>query len=93
MRSCGININYLKTVDIKTGQAIIQVDGKGENSIVLYSGANFAVDSEFVDSVLCDFEEDGLLTICGRRKILLAYTLKIILMTQVFSDLLTVSDI
>ena len=59
--SCGVNTDYLITVGKKTGQAIIQVDGTGENSIVLYSGANFAVSRDYVDSVLSDFKSGDFL--------------------------------
>lgn len=59
--SCGVNTDYLITVGKKTGRAIIQVDGTGENSIVLYSGANFAVSRDYVDSVLSDFKSGDFL--------------------------------
>ena len=36
----GVSTSLLKTVDIPSGHAIIQVDEQGENSIILYTGAN-----------------------------------------------------
>ncbi len=46
-----------------TGNAIIQVDDKGENSIVLYKGANFDNDEEFIDKVLDDFGKNDVLVL------------------------------
>ena len=57
----GVDIRYLKTVKEKTGHAIIQVSRKGENSILLYGGANLSVDKEFIDTVLTDFSQGDIL--------------------------------
>lgn len=63
MHDSGINTKYLRTVDDKTGHAIIQVDKNAENAIVIYGGANARITTEHVDTVLCDFSEgDFLLT-------------------------------
>lgn len=56
MQENGVNLKYLKTVEDSTGQAFIQVAESGENSIVIYHGANYGVTRDFVDSVLADFE-------------------------------------
>jgi len=56
MSSCGIDLCYLKTVDDKTGLAIIQVEQSGENSILIYSGANGRITETHIDSVLKDFQ-------------------------------------
>lgn len=61
MKNAGINLEYLNTVDSKTGQAIIQVDKNGENAIFLYSGANHAVTEEYIDSVLSAFDKNDFL--------------------------------
>lgn len=55
LKQSGVDLTYLKTVKERTGQAIIQVDEYGENSIVIYHGANAAVTTEHIDSVLADF--------------------------------------
>ncbi|TXH68699.1 MAG: ribokinase [Thiothrix sp.] len=36
----GVSADYLEVVDEPSGHAIIQVDDQGENSIILYAGAN-----------------------------------------------------
>ncbi len=61
MQSCGVNLNYLETVDYKTGHAIIQVDGKGENCIIIYKGANGCITREYVHRVLADFGNGDIL--------------------------------
>lgn len=52
----GVNIQYVKTSDERSGNAIIQVDDKGQNSIVLFGGANQCNEKGFVDEVLSDFD-------------------------------------
>lgn len=61
LKSENINTKYIKKSDKLTGNAIIQVDDKGENSIVLYKGANFDNDKKFIDEVLNDFSKDDIL--------------------------------
>ncbi len=63
MRDCGVNTSYICRVEDKTGQAFIQVAENGENSIVIYHGANYCVTREYIDSVLSDFSEGDILTI------------------------------
>ena len=52
-----VNIDYVKEVDTLTGNAIIQVDKNGQNSIVLFAGANRTIEKDTIDSVLSHFEE------------------------------------
>lgn len=61
LKSENINTKYIKKSDKLTGNAIIQVDDRGENSIVLYKGANFDNDKKFIDEVLNDFSKDDIL--------------------------------
>lgn len=57
----GVDTSYVKRVQDSTGQAFIQVSGSGENSIVIYRGANYSVTREYVDYVLQDFYEGDIL--------------------------------
>ncbi|WP_295883205.1 ribokinase [uncultured Anaerococcus sp.] len=57
----GIDTRFIRESDIPTGNAIIQVDDKGENSIVLYKGANFDNDKEYIDEVLSNFDKNDIL--------------------------------
>jgi len=61
MQSCGVDLRYLKTVDKRTGHAIIQVSRFGENCILLYGGANLEVTPEYIDEVLADFGRGDIL--------------------------------
>jgi ribokinase len=48
----GVNTQYIRKVAQRSGNAIIQVSGKGQNSIVLFAGANRQNTKEFVDETL-----------------------------------------
>lgn len=57
----GVNVDYLKTVEEKTGHAIIQVAKSGENSIFIHSGANASIDKNYIDLVLNNFSKGDFL--------------------------------
>lgn len=61
LKQAGVDIHNLLMVKEPTGQAIIQLDKKGENSIVIFRGANGAVTKEYIDKVLGQFEKDDIL--------------------------------
>ncbi len=53
----GVNVTHVGLDDQPTGHAIIQVDAAGENSILLYGGANLTVTSDDAHYVLSRFGE------------------------------------
>lgn len=57
----GVNIQHVKTVEERSGNAIIQVSSAGQNSIVLFSGANRKNTKENVDEVLSHFDAGDIL--------------------------------
>ncbi|MBQ9956216.1 MAG: ribokinase [Ruminococcus sp.] len=57
----GVNSDYIRTIDVKTGHTIIQVDKNAQNCILLYGGANQCLTAEFVDEVLGNFEKGDIL--------------------------------
>ncbi len=61
LRDSGVDTAHLKTLDVKGGHAIIQVNAKGENSIFLYAGSNSMITVDFVDSVLESFDSDSII--------------------------------
>lgn len=62
LASEGINVDYIQVRDdVKSGNAIIQRDVGGQNSIILFGGANREVDKEFVDNVLQNFRREDYL--------------------------------
>lgn len=59
----GAQTSHLQVVDMPTGHAMIQVNDQGENCIILYPGANAAMDEVFCDQVLRDFGEEDVLVL------------------------------
>ena len=57
----GVNAKHIRTVEGKTGHAIIQVDKNAQNCILLYGGANQKLTESYVDEVLADFESGDIL--------------------------------
>ena len=56
LECAGVHTEYIRLTEEKTGHAIIQVDSSGQNSILLYSGANHALTEEDVDAALAGFD-------------------------------------
>ena len=56
-----VNGKHIKTIDVKTGNAIIQRDKNAQNCILLFGGANQMLTEEYVDGVLNDFEAGDIL--------------------------------
>ena len=57
----GVNSDYIKKIEGKTGHTIIQVDKNAQNSILLFGGANRQLTKEFVDEALSHFEKGDIL--------------------------------
>lgn len=56
-RNHGVNTKYIRKSSVRSGNAIIQLAKSGQNSIVLFGGANRQNSEAFIDEVLSDFEE------------------------------------
>ena len=52
LADAGVNVAFVDEIDTPTGHAVIYVDDAGENSIVLYSGANLALQEQRVEKAL-----------------------------------------
>ncbi len=61
MVEAGVDCKFTRTADVPTGHAIIQVDQRGQNCILLFGGANRSLTSEFIDEVLADFDDGDIL--------------------------------
>ena len=55
----GIDCRYLKVSEAATGHAIIQVSESGENSIVLFAGANHDIQASQVQQAIDSAPQDG----------------------------------
>lgn len=51
-----VDTRFVRKCDIPSGHAIIQVDKNGQNSILLFGGANKQIGEEQIDAVLSDFK-------------------------------------
>ena len=51
----GVDVQHIRVGDVPTGHAIIQVDRQGQNSIVLFAGANAQIDQVAIDATLSHF--------------------------------------
>ena len=60
-RENGIKDTFLRKKEGYTGKAIIQIDQTGQNSIVLFGGANRKWTLEYVDKVLEHFQAEDIL--------------------------------
>lgn len=58
-----VNTDYIVQMTGKNGHAIIQVDEKGQNSIILYGGSNQKNTEEYVNSVLSNFNGGDMLVV------------------------------
>ena len=64
----GVDVQHIRVGDAPTGQAIIQVDRQGQNSIVLFAGANAQIDREAIDATLGHFGRGDLLLLQNEIK-------------------------
>ncbi len=55
LRNAGVDVSLMRVCDVPTGHAVIQVDATGQNSILLFAGANHAVTKSYADEVLSSF--------------------------------------
>ncbi|QAT50040.1 ribokinase [Caproiciproducens sp. NJN-50] len=51
----GVDSTYIRTLSVPTGSAVIQIDRRGENCILLFGGANQAVSRKMIDETLTHF--------------------------------------
>ena len=52
----GVDVQHIRVGDVPTGHAIIQVDRHGQNSIVLFAGANAQISRGAINAVLAHFD-------------------------------------
>ena len=53
----GVNTSFINTSDCPNGHAVIQVDKNGQNSILVYGGANHQISSAQIDRALNGFSQ------------------------------------
>ena len=60
-REYGIDAGHIRRIPGRSGHTIIQADPAGENCILLYGGANRALDEAYIEQVLADFSAGDIL--------------------------------
>ena len=63
LRENGVNLSLTERADGVSGHAIIQVDNKGQNCILLYGGTNQALTEDYIDRALAAFGIEGLVLV------------------------------
>ena len=61
LRENGVDVSGVRRIGEPTGHAVIQVEDGGQNSILLYGGANRCVDADWIDRVLSSCDKGDLL--------------------------------
>lgn len=96
----GVHTEFIKQMDVRGGHTIIQVDERGQNSIILYGGTNQMQTEEFADEVLSHFDEGDYLVLQNEINLLdyiidRAYErgMKIILNPSPYNDALKACDL
>lgn len=99
-RSYGVHTDYIKTCDINSGHAIIQIDKNGQNSILLFGGSNRELSTDYIDGVLHDFKKGDYLILQNEVNLLSymidqAYTLgmNIVLNPSPYNEVIEACDL
>ena len=71
----GVNCAYIEESNIRSGNALIQVDKEGQNCIILFGGANHDIREEQVDRVLAQFGKEDIL-VCQNELNITAYLIQ-----------------
>lgn len=62
-RESGVDVSRVRVGEGRSGHAIIQVDSRGQNSIILFGGTNRAVTQEYIDEALDGYGEGDLIVL------------------------------
>ncbi len=57
----GVNTDFIRMTKGRSGHTIIQVDKNGNNSIILFGGANRCMTETFIDEVITNFESGDMI--------------------------------
>lgn len=63
LSSFGVDVSNVKRVDVPTGNAIIERSKDGQNSIILFAGANRVIGKEMIDDVLVSFSQGDIIVL------------------------------
>ncbi|MCR4939072.1 MAG: ribokinase [Treponemataceae bacterium] len=57
----GVHTEYIRMIEGRSGHTIIQVDKEGDNSILLFGGANRRITEAFIDEVINGFDSGDMI--------------------------------
>ncbi|MEY8353113.1 ribokinase [Lachnospiraceae bacterium 54-53] len=60
LANAGVSTHHIKMISGVSGHAVIQVDQRGQNSIIIHSGANGMISRQEIDRVLDSFTRDDM---------------------------------
>ncbi len=64
LRDSGVDVSFLSVrEDLPTGHAVIQVSPEGQNSIIVYGGANATISEREIEHVLSHFSEGDIIVL------------------------------
>lgn len=63
LKDCGVDVRFIQQSSEPTGHAIIQLDASGQNSILLFGGANRQITEGFVEDVISAFQPGDMLVL------------------------------
>ncbi len=63
LRGAGVDVSLIDKSGSATGHAVIQVNEMGQNCILLHRGANYELDTVYVDKVLSNYAEGDILVL------------------------------
>lgn len=63
LQQSNVDTSYIQRVSSPSGHAIIQVDSRGQNSILLFAGANHCFTCEYIESILADAKKNDILLV------------------------------
>lgn len=63
LEASGVDTRHLQTLETVSGHAIIQLNTKGQNCIIVHGGANRALTQQSIDAALADFAPGDILLV------------------------------
>ncbi len=95
-----VNTDHVNMIEGRSGHTIIQVDKEGNNSILLFGGANRCITEDLIDEAISDFEEGDIILLQNEINLLhviieKAYEkgMQIVLNPSPFNESLTKCDL
>ena len=67
LKSVDVDVSHTRLKDALSGHAVIQRDKDGDNSIILYQGANILITREEIDETLNEFSLREIILYCKMR--------------------------